>query len=83
VQEGLGRDAADVEAGAAEVALLDEAHGQTELGGTERTGIAAGSRPENEYVELAVGHFPILALFAGAFARRPGAAPRPPADWSP
>ena len=54
----------DVEAGAAQVALLDEADGETELGGAERTGVAAGSGPENEYVELAVGHPPILALFA-------------------
>ena len=52
-----------------------------ELGGAERARIAARSRPENEYVEL--GHFPILALFAAALARRPGGAPRPPADWFP
>ena len=41
VEQGLGGDAADVEAGAAEVALLDEADREAELGRPERTGVAA------------------------------------------
>ena len=41
VQQGLGGDAADVEAGAAEVALLDETDGQPQLRRPERTGISA------------------------------------------
>jgi hypothetical protein len=47
-----------------EVALLDQAHREAELGGSERTCVPAGSCPENEYVELAVGHPAIIALFA-------------------
>ena len=41
VEERLGGDAADVEAGATELALLDEADRETELGRPERTGVAA------------------------------------------
>ena len=52
VEQRLGRDAADVEAGPAEVPLLDQADAQSELGRSQRTGVAARSRPENEYVEL-------------------------------
>ena len=41
VQQSLGGDAADVEAGAAQVALLDQPDLQPQLGRAERTGISA------------------------------------------
>jgi hypothetical protein len=56
VQQRLGRDAADVEAGAPEVALLDQAHGQPELGRPERAGVATGAGTEDENVEVGIGH---------------------------
>ena len=60
VQQRLGGDAADVQAGAAEVALLDEADRQAELSGAQGAGVAARTRPENEYVE--VGRRPLSSL---------------------
>ena len=54
VQQRLGGDAADVQAGAAELALLDQSHPQPELRGAQGAGVAAGPGPEDEYVE--VGH---------------------------
>src|SRR3954451_2990602 len=69
VEQRLGRDAADMEAGTAEVALLDQPHRQSQLGCSERARVPAGSCPENEYVELAVGHPTILALFPYASER--------------
>jgi hypothetical protein len=39
VQERLGGDAADVQAGSAQVALLDESDAQAELGRAQRTGV--------------------------------------------
>ena len=56
VQEGLGRDAAHVEAGAAEVALLDQPDAQAQLGRSQGTGVTARSSPEDEDVELSVRH---------------------------
>ena len=56
VQQRLGGDAADVQAGAAEVALLDEPDAQPELGRAQRAGVATRSRPENEYVEVGLRH---------------------------
>ena len=60
VQQGLGRDAAHVQAGAAELALLHQPHLESELRGAQGARVAAGPGPEDEYVE--VGHSPILAL---------------------
>jgi hypothetical protein len=56
VQQRLGRDAADVQAGAAEVALLDQPDGESELGGPEGTCVATGARAQDEYVEVGVRH---------------------------
>ena len=52
VQERLGRDAPDVEAGAAQLVLLDEADGQAELAGTKRSRIPATSAAEDDKVEI-------------------------------
>ena len=56
VQQRLRRDAADVQAGAAEVALLDEPDAQSELGGAEGTGIPTRTGPEDEDVEVISRH---------------------------
>ncbi len=62
VQQRLGRDAADVEAGAAEIALLDQSHRQPELRRPECAGVSARARPEDEYVEVALRHLMPSAL---------------------
>ena len=56
VQQGLGRDAAHVEAGAAQVALLDQPDLQAELGRSQGAGVTARTSPEDEDVELTVRH---------------------------
>ena len=54
VQQRLGGDAADVEAGAAVGgALLDHGHLQAELGGTDGADVAAGSGADDDQI---VGH---------------------------
>src|SRR4029453_6171193 len=50
MEERLRRDAAAVEAGAAELVLLDEGHRQTQLAGTQGGGIAAAATPEDHDV---------------------------------
>ena len=61
VQEGLGGDAAVVQARAAELALLDEGDRQAELHRSKGTGVAAAAAPEHHDVEVVgvrrgVGH---------------------------
>ena len=56
VQERLGRDAAHVEAGASQVALLDQADTQPQLGSSQGAGVTAGTSPEDEDVVLTVRH---------------------------
>ena len=56
VQQRLGGDATDVQAGAAEVALLDDADLQAELRSAQGAGVATRTRPENEYVEVGLCH---------------------------
>ena len=52
LQQRLGRDAADIEAGAAEGrALLDHRHLHAELGGADRRHIAAGTGADHDEVE--------------------------------
>ena len=52
LQQRLGRDAADVEAGAAQRrVLLDDRHLQAELGGADRRHIAAGAGADHDEVE--------------------------------
>jgi len=53
VQEGLGRDAPDVQARPAELALLDERHGEAELRGPQGTGVAAAPCSEDHHIEVA------------------------------
>ncbi len=55
VQQRLGRDAAAVQAGAAELALLDQGDAQAQLGAAERRGVTAASASENDYVENGAG----------------------------
>src|SRR4029079_5234499 len=40
VQQRLGRDTAHVQAGAPQLALLDQGNGQTQLGGAQSAGVA-------------------------------------------
>jgi hypothetical protein len=65
LQQRLGGDAADVEAGAAEAHFalgvgigfrLDAGRGQAELRGTDRRHVAAGTAADHHYVELLVCH---------------------------
>src|SRR3954453_9829594 len=71
VQQRLGRDAADVEAHAAEALVaLDQDDLQTEVGGAEGGGVAARAGAEDDDVGVVVG---------GALHRRRGdRGPRPP-----
>ena len=55
VQQRLGRDAAAVQAGAAELVLLDQGDRQAELGGAQRARVAAAAAAEDDQVELAAG----------------------------
>jgi hypothetical protein len=48
VQQGLGGDAPTVQAGAADLVLLDEDHGLAELGGPERRGVAAAAASQDD-----------------------------------
>ena len=57
LQQRLGRDAADIEAGAAEGrALLDHRHLHAELGGADRRHIAARSGADHDEIEGFVCH---------------------------
>ena len=51
LQERLGRDAAPVEAGAADLVLVDESHAETELRPAEGGRVAAGAGAEHDEVE--------------------------------
>jgi hypothetical protein len=57
MEQGLGRDAADVEAGAAEgIILLHEGHLEAELAGFDGGHIATGAGADyDEIVSIAVG----------------------------
>ena len=54
VQQRLGGDAADVQAGAAHLVLLHQADLEAELGGAQGTGVAARPGTEDEHVEVGV-----------------------------
>ena len=56
VQQRLGRDAADVQAGAAELVLLDQADGEAELAGAQCGGVATASAAEDDKVKVLLGH---------------------------
>ena len=53
-EQRLGRDAADVEADAAPVLLLDDGHGLAELGGADGRDVTTGAGTKDENIE--VGH---------------------------
>ena len=54
-QEGLGRDAAPVEADAAQLVALDAEHALLELGGADRAGVTRGPAADHHNV-IIVGH---------------------------
>ena len=64
VEQRLGRDAADVQAGAAErAALVDAGHPHAELGRPDRADIAAGPGADDHQIEaLVVIHLPVAGL---------------------
>ena len=69
VQQRLGRNAADVEADAAEGGVaLDDDRLHAEVGRAEGSGIAAGTGAEDEHLALDVG---TAGMAAGHRARRP------------
>src|SRR3712207_3249608 len=50
VQQGLGGDATAVQAGAADLVLLDEDHGHAQFGGAQRGGVATRDTTEDDQV---------------------------------
>ncbi len=56
VQQGLGRDAAVVQAGPADLAGLDQGHGQSELRGAQGSGVSAAPSTQDHDVEDGVRH---------------------------
>ena len=56
VQQGLGRDAAPVQAGPADLVLLDQHDRRTQLGGADGGGVTAGPPAENHQVDVGIGH---------------------------
>ena len=60
----LGRDAADVEAGAADGTLLHADHARAELGGPDRCRVAAGAGAEDEKITFHGGTYPPTRAFS-------------------
>ena len=57
VQQGLGRDAATVQAGPADLVLLDHDDGHAELGRPKGSGVATAAAPEHDQVDgVGLGH---------------------------
>src|ERR1700743_2801617 len=69
-QQRLGRDAAPVQADAAEVGFLDDRGLEAELGSTNGCNLAAGAGADDNDVEGSVGHFG-LHLAQAIALRRP------------
>src|SRR5207249_11918521 len=57
LEQRLGGDAADVEAGPAELAALDQGEPQTELGGADRGRVTAHPTAQYRDVEIELGHW--------------------------
>src|SRR5438128_5895685 len=55
LEERLRRDAAAMEARAADLVLVDEGHAEAELSRPERRGVATGPRAEDDEVEVVRG----------------------------
>ena len=68
-QQRLGRDAAPVEADAAQVLALDDGGLHAELGGADRRDIAARAATDDDEVELLVSHR--RPPFTAAWSRDP------------
>jgi hypothetical protein len=78
MEEGLGRDAALVQAGAAELALLDQGNVQAQLRCPQGACVAAAATAEDDDVENGAGgfrHGVLLGLF-GSLILSPRAAHR-------
>src|SRR5690606_17702375 len=56
VQQGLGRDATDVQAGATHLVLLDEGNARAELHRSQSGGVATASAAEYYKVKILFGH---------------------------
>ncbi len=56
IEQGLGGDAADVEARAAKEFALDAGDFQAELGGANGGGVSARSGADDYKIEIALGH---------------------------
>src|SRR5579864_6280853 len=69
LEQDLGRDAPDVQAGAAQLVRLDERDLQAELRGPDRRGVTAHPAAENRHVEIGARH-PNLIL--GGLGGAPG-----------
>src|SRR5437764_999015 len=68
VQQRLGRDAATVQAGAADLVLLDQRDRQPELGGPERGRVPAAATTQDDHVivVLSCAHFVIVTRYPAA-----------------
>ena len=76
VQQRLGRNAADVQADAAEHRpALDQRDLEPEIGGAERRGVAAGTRAEHDQIERARRRAPLLAARPATGRSAGGAVP--------
>ena len=51
MQEGFGRDAADIDAHAAQLFLLHDGGGEAELGAADGADVSRGSATQNDHVE--------------------------------
>ncbi len=60
--QSLGRDAAAVETGTADLALLDEGHGGPELRGAQRRDVAGGAAAEHQELAHAGAISPASAV---------------------
>src|SRR3546814_488614 len=69
-QQRLGRDAAPVQADAAELVALDDGGLEAQLGRADRRGIAAGAGAEDDDVETGVAHVGSSPLTAAWSAGR-------------
>src|SRR5206468_7516987 len=89
VEQRLGRDAAAVQAGAADLVLLDHDHRQAELRGPERAGVAAATGPEDHQIGglrlccLAFGHDGAPRADDGVVTILSPRPSHPPCTWQP
>src|ERR1700738_1642346 len=82
VQKGLRRDAAAVEAGTADLLLLDDGDFEPELGSTDGADISGGATADDGYVERLIGHTSRLYPPLGGLPKPP-ASPAPPSIGGP